>query len=503
MDLMRVVRRRTGVNKLITTAGRCGGGATLWLLLGLIATSVSGQSNDRPEAAAWDLKVRRLVPRGQAWERQVSNTAWDPKRTAVIVCDVWDYHHCYNAVQRLDEMLPRMEALLTAARQRGAIIIHAPSDCMPSYVNHPARQRAQEMLAERLPTESGSWNCKLPTEDGTYPLDQSDGGEDDDPEAHADWERQLAALGRDPALPWKFQNPKLTIDPDRDYISDRGDEIWSILNSRQVDKVVMIGVHTNMCVLGRPFGLRQMVKHGKQVVLVRDLTDCMYNPQRWPYVDHYSGNDLIVSYVEQYICGTITSDQLTGGMPIRFSQDNRPKADLMPSEVMRPRRAPGAWQVVGWDRLTQELESTAAKTVYIRCSIRWRPLGTTSAAAEQGPLILHPWIRRGWLNGNLLATAESGENDAAVGVETRGVVCSVAHSFGTDDPNTLILELEVPANFDQAPRSESPLAVWGSGDPQAMNQWGLNVSPGPTDHQPALPAKFGLPPSVYFEVSSE
>ena len=29
--------------------------------------------------------------------RQVN---WDPKRTAVIVCDVWDAHHSINAVRR-------------------------------------------------------------------------------------------------------------------------------------------------------------------------------------------------------------------------------------------------------------------------------------------------------------------------------------------------------------------------------------------------------------------
>ena len=40
-----------------------------------------------------------------------------------------------------------------------------------------------------------------------------------------------------------------------------------------------LGVHTNMCVLGRPFGLRQMAKNGKNVVLMRDMTDTMYNPR--------------------------------------------------------------------------------------------------------------------------------------------------------------------------------------------------------------------------------
>jgi hypothetical protein len=107
----------------------------------------------------------------------------------------------------------------------------------------------------------------------------------------------------------------IEIDNDRDYISDRGDEVWNILEAHKIQNVILVGVHTNMCVLGRPFGLRQMARNGKHVVLMRDLTDCMYNPKRWPYVDHFTGNDLIVSHVERYVCPTVTSDQILGGQP--------------------------------------------------------------------------------------------------------------------------------------------------------------------------------------------
>jgi hypothetical protein len=29
---------------------------------------------------------------------------WDPNQTTVIVCDMWDVHHCLNAVRRAEEM---------------------------------------------------------------------------------------------------------------------------------------------------------------------------------------------------------------------------------------------------------------------------------------------------------------------------------------------------------------------------------------------------------------
>jgi type 1 glutamine amidotransferase len=78
-----------------------------------------------------------------------------------------------------------------------------------------------------------------------------------------------------------------------------------------------------MCVLGRPFGLRQMAKNGKNVVLMRDLTDTMYNPERWPYVTHFVGTDRIVEHVEKYVCPSITSTDFLGGMPFRFKHDRR------------------------------------------------------------------------------------------------------------------------------------------------------------------------------------
>jgi nicotinamidase-related amidase len=58
-----------------------------------------------------------------------------------------------------------------------------------------------------------------------------------------------------------------------DAISDWGVEIWNLLEQRGIANVVLLGVHTNMCVLGRPFGLRQLAKNGKNVVLMRDMTE--------------------------------------------------------------------------------------------------------------------------------------------------------------------------------------------------------------------------------------
>ena len=110
----------------------------------------------------------------------------------------------------------------------------------------------------------------------------------------------------------------LRIDQDKDIISDSGVEIWNVLEQRGIQNVILAGVHLNMCVSGRPFGLRQMAQNGKHVVLMRDMTDTMYNPMMEPHVSHFEGTALFVQHVEKYICPTMTSDQLIGGDVFEF-----------------------------------------------------------------------------------------------------------------------------------------------------------------------------------------
>ncbi len=281
--------------------------------------------------------------------------AWDPQRTAVIVCDVWDAHHCLNAVRRLEEMLFEMNWTLHQLRGDGVTVIHAPSDCMEFYEGHPARVRALETpAAAEHPEEIETWCYKIPSEEqGIYPIDQTDGGEDDDLAEHKAWHEELAARGVDPLAPWTRQHADIDVDDERDFVTCEGDIVWNILEDRDIDNVILLGVHTNMCVLGRPFGLRRMAENGKNVVLMRDLTDTMYNPQRWPYVSHFTGTDLIVSHIERWVCPTITSNQIkeqlrpfsvedldipyrSGSFPIwhpqRFSLDTRPRLAIVIAE---------------------------------------------------------------------------------------------------------------------------------------------------------------------------
>lgn len=289
----------------------------------LLAFTVSALAAETPLSLT-------LQSRAPAGKTTLVKEAWLPSRTAIIVCDMWDLHHCKNAVTREVEMAPRMNEVLEKARKDGVLIIHAPSSCMKPYEGTPARERAKTApAAARLPDKIAEWCKQIPAEEmAVYPLDQTDGGEDDDPAEHAAWAKELAAKGLNPKAPWTKQIDVLRIDQEKDAVSDSGVEIWNLLEARNIDNVILMGVHLNMCVSGRPFGLRQMAKNGKHVVLMRDLTDTMYNPARWPFVSHSRGTELFFAHVEKRICPTITSDQFIDGKPFGFSDATAGKRRL-------------------------------------------------------------------------------------------------------------------------------------------------------------------------------
>jgi len=104
------------------------------------------------------------------------------------------------------------------------------------------------------------------------------------------------------------------------------------MRQRGVENVIVMGVHTNMCVLGRPFAVRQLTQQGLNVVLMRDMTDTMYNPAKAPFVSHFTGTDLVVEHIEKHWCPTVTSADLLGGKEFRFKDDRRPHLVVVSAE---------------------------------------------------------------------------------------------------------------------------------------------------------------------------
>ena len=291
-------------------------------LIIMIAASIAGatpantsDSNAEDHALQLEACSRIESPEGSGQYQVFTETVeWEPAKTAIIICDMWDKHWCPSATARVAQMAPAIDGFIKAAREKGILIVHAPSDCMRYYMNYPARERAKRApRAANLPRgikKENRWIDENEKAAG-LPIDDSDGGCDtQDSKCRMSlrvWTRQIETIEI-------FY---------QDVISDKGDEIWNVFEERGIENVLLIGVHTNMCVVRRTFGLRNWAKYGKNVMLVRDLTDSMYNPQMPPYVDHFTATDLVVDHIEKYICPSTISTGITGTPPFKFDADIR------------------------------------------------------------------------------------------------------------------------------------------------------------------------------------
>jgi hypothetical protein len=221
---------------------------------------------------------------------------WEPPATAVIICDMWDDHWCKSAARRCAALAPKVNEFAQAARALGALVIHAPSDTMAFYAGTPQRARARDAPALRPPVTIETRPTDGSGEPG-LPVDDSDGGCDDMPPCRF-------------SLPWTRQHPAILI-ADQDIVSDRGEEIYNVLVHGNIRNVFMTGVHANKCILARSFGIRQMVMLGMNVILVRDLTDSLYNPSMPPGVSHDRGTELVVEHIEKHWCPSVHSGDVT------------------------------------------------------------------------------------------------------------------------------------------------------------------------------------------------
>ena len=298
--------------------------ASVWIARSLAGDEAAAaprktdQGKTGQETIALNVRKRVETKPGSGRHHAITESVeWDAKKTAVVICDMWDKHWCAGATQRVGEMAPRMNEVVSQARQLGALIIHCPSDTLDFYKDTPARQLAQSAPAAETKRPLERW-CRIdPAREGSLPIDDSDGGCNCSPQCknYKAWSREIAVLKVEPG----------------DAVTDSG-EAYFLMRQRGIENVIVMGVHTNMCVLGRPFSIRQLVYQGLTVVLVRDMTDTMYNSRMSPFVHHCSGTDLIIEHIEKNWCSTITSVDLIGGKEFRFSEDKRPQVAFLVAE---------------------------------------------------------------------------------------------------------------------------------------------------------------------------
>ncbi|MDR0520672.1 MAG: isochorismatase family protein [Planctomycetaceae bacterium] len=283
------------------------------------ALLLTGLTTVFAEAETFNVSMQQRVP--AKWNKTKLSLVnrveeWKPEETAIIVCDMWDQHWCKHSTARFTELAAALEPVLKAARDKGVSIVHAPSETMKFYADFPQRKEAIKYTDTAQPT---GWERNLPAEKGQkFPIEPgSNGGCEDSPKC------KITAN-------WTRQSELLTI-AGNDIISDSRQEIAGYFKAKGIKNVILTGVATNMCVIGRPFGLRAMKQLGMNVVLMRDMTDTMFNSEK-PQCAHHSGNDLMVAYIETYVCPSIVSSIFTGKKQYRFSDDKRKRIAFVTAE---------------------------------------------------------------------------------------------------------------------------------------------------------------------------
>ena len=275
----------------------------------VLETTFSAAAADGNQVLNLRLRTRAEVSSESGQFREVTRpAAWKANETAIVICDMWNDHYCRNAARRVAEMAPRMNEVLKRARQQGVLIIHSPSGCMDQYADTPQRKLAQQAPDVETKVPLQGW-CYLNDEhEAAMPVDVSQPCDD--------------AGSIRPAVRF-FQRQIDTLEiAHGDAITDSA-EAFYLMKQRGIRNIIIMGVHTNMCVLGRPFGIRQMIYQGQNVALMRDMTDTMYNPRNEPFVNHFTGNDLVFEHIERFWCPTVTSADILGDQPFRFPGDKR------------------------------------------------------------------------------------------------------------------------------------------------------------------------------------
>lgn len=213
----------------------------------------------------------------------------DPSHVGVIAVDVWNYHWCKTATMRVDAIVPRMNKALDAARALGMMIMLCPSDVVDNYVGYPQREAVFALPKVPVPK----------VVDVTCPPVPDAGG---------------CACGRERCAGnygWDGMHPALRI-AEADLMPDTQAEVYAICKQRGLTHLIYVGFHTQVCLLGKPMGLKAMKSAGLHCVLARDMTDAHpgYDPKRNFTPD--LNTEQVVEHFEKHLSPTINfQDELT------------------------------------------------------------------------------------------------------------------------------------------------------------------------------------------------
>lgn len=191
----------------------------------------------------------------------------DPKKIGIIAVDCWHYHWCRTWRTRAGSLIPRFNACFGAARALGMTLVFSPTNAMRDLNESP-----QRLAALALPNHPLPQLANLP-----------------DPFPHG-VRYGMCECGLGEACFYtnnvNNQHPDLKMTAD-DFIALTQQETYNIFKGRGITHILYTGFATNMCMWGKPTGMKFMRQLGFHCLFARDLTEAMtgyieesYNPTR-------------------------------------------------------------------------------------------------------------------------------------------------------------------------------------------------------------------------------
>ena len=222
----------------------------------------------------------------------------NPRKTAVVVIDMWDRHWCKTYTARVANLVPRMNQTIAAARKLGLQIVWAPSDVTAFYQDHPRRRAMQAIPSHPVPPETAFNPPQVPQGD------DCECGPDQPCKEHKHvWTRQQADLVIEAG----------------DLIADTNNarELLNLCAERGIDTLIYLGVASNMCVCYRDMGMIRMRRYGFRTLFISDQVESImangYNPATKSLDPNFTpakGSALVQRFLEEHVAPSFESRQL-------------------------------------------------------------------------------------------------------------------------------------------------------------------------------------------------
>ena len=260
------------------------------------------------EPANIRLEFRKQTREGNHWKTLVAKEDVLVAKTAIVVVDMWDKHHCRTAMSEQAKLIEPMNKMLAAARNVGIQVVFAPAEVVEFYRSYPQRKAMLAIPKHRIPDRPALDMPEAPHSGWSYCMCS----EDRPCKKHyADWLKHKQ----------QRQHPDLVI-ADQDLIAncDTTNEVYNLCAERSITTLLYCGIHTNMCVIGRKAGMRALTRAGVRCAIIRDMTEAFHGLPYDPELTPQQVTAEVVEYIERYIGPSIGSSQISKAVEERAKQ---------------------------------------------------------------------------------------------------------------------------------------------------------------------------------------